>query len=103
MLHYTTLHYTTLQKLHYTTLHYVIIYYCTVVINVDVCGQVLDQSQHLECQHSKIDSELTGVSYFPTAPYLIFRQEIKIKNLKETTLSRVLKQKKVVYVIVLNI
>ena len=73
------------------------------MINVDVCGQVLDQSQHLECHHSTFDSELTGVSYFPTAPYLIFRQEMKNKNKKETTLSRVLKQKKGANVIVFNI
>ena len=65
------------------------------MINVDVCGQVLDQSQHLECHHSNIDSDLTGVSYFPTAPSLIFRQEMKNKNKKETSLSRVLKQKRV--------
>ena len=73
------------------------------MINVDVCGQVLDQSQHLECHHSNFDSELTGVSYFPTPPYLIFRQEIKNLNKNETTFSRVLKEKMVVYAIVLNI
>ena len=52
------------------------------MINVNVCGQVLDQFQHLECHHSTFDSELRGVSYFPTPPYLIFRQDLKNKKNK---------------------
>ena len=63
------------------------------VINVDVRGETLDQSHHLECHHSNLDSELTGVSFSLTPPYPLFRQGIKNKKNNETPLVRVLKTK----------
>ena len=102
MLHYTILGYTSQHytTLHYTTLHYTTIKYFTAVSDLGVSGQVLGQSQHLECHHSNLDSELKGVSFSMTPPYLLFRHGIKNKSNYKTPLVCVLKTKRAWYIIV---
>ena len=67
---------------HHTTLHKPALHY-----NVGMCGQVLGQSQHMECQHSLFESECINFFLIEIKPQLSGLKKQKVIDMKKSVKS----------------